>query len=119
MWARIIEFIIAIWLAGSHRVFYHPSLSEFLWISDLFCGSLIALFALFSFLKRFEKIHLCSLIVALWLIAIGLFGSSLFPPPAILQNHLIVGIFLAMFAIIPSQSSRPPRGWRKFFKTLR
>ena len=116
MWARIIEFILAIWLVNSHRVFYYPPGDDFFWISDLLCGSLVASFALFSFVKRLEKIHLCSFAVALWLIGIGFFGSSTFPPPFALQKELIVGLLLAGFAIVPSHSSKPPKGWREFYK---
>jgi hypothetical protein len=120
MWARVVEFIIAIWLVNSHSVFSCPSdevvLNNFFWINDLFCGSLVAVFALFSFIKRWEKIHLCSLLVALWLMGVGLFWPSVFPPPFALQNYLITGFLLAMFTIIPSHSSKPPKGWREFYK---
>lgn len=39
-------------------------------------------------------------------------------PDAVLasQNHLVVGLLVAMFAIIPSRASRPPAAWRRFYE---
>ncbi len=116
MWARIIEFILAMWLVLSPCAFYSVVQSKIFWISDLLCGLLIALFALCSFFKRLEKIHLCSFAIAIWLIGIGYFGSTEFPHPFTLQNNLIVGLLLAIVSIIPSHSSKPPRGWIEFYK---
>jgi hypothetical protein len=116
MWSRIIELLFAVWLFCSHYVFPYPFVSKFFWINDLCSAALIASFALLSFVRRFEKAHLCSLAVALWLMGVGFFGSSILPPPAFLQNDLIVGLLLLAFAIIPSHSSNPPKSWAEFYK---
>jgi hypothetical protein len=115
MWARIIEFMIACWLAMSPFIFGHPPEDSFLWTSDLICSALIALFALLSFWDPIGKIHLLTLGVAFWLVGLG---YSAFPGPASIaeQNNLIVGLLLLMFAIIPSHSTLPPRPWRDFIK---
>lgn len=36
------------------------------------------------------------------------------PTPPALQNDIIVGWLLLMFAIIPNEANIPPRSWRKF-----
>jgi hypothetical protein len=51
--------------------------------------------------------------VGAWLIAFGRFQQSPPLPPA-LQNDLVVGLLLLMFAIIPNEASLPPRAWRRF-----
>lgn len=119
MWARIVEFILAIWIVNSYCVFFCPSPNEFFWANSLLCGSLVAIFALFSCIRRFERLHLCSLVVALWLVLVGFFASSDFPPPYALQNYVIVGLLLGMFAIVPSRSQKPPRAWEAFYKKKR
>ncbi len=114
MWARVVEFMLACWLSISPFIFRHPFEETFLWANDLTCAVLIALFALLSFVKGLEKIHLLTLGVALWLWGLG---YTTFPDPApiALENDLTVGLLLLMIALVPSQSSLPPRSWRKFY----
>jgi hypothetical protein len=37
-----------------------------------------------------------------------------YPTPPALQNDLLVGVLLLMFAILPSEASLPPRSWRDY-----
>jgi hypothetical protein len=36
------------------------------------------------------------------------------PAAPALQNELLTGLLLAMFAIIPNDAARPPCSWREF-----
>lgn len=114
MWARIIEMIGACWLVLSQFIFQYPPQQTYFWINDLICGVLIALCALLSFSKKWERAHLCILLVAFWLVGCGF---STYPELASVaeQNSLLVGLVLMMLAIIPSHSHRSPRAWRKFY----
>jgi hypothetical protein len=115
MWARVVEFMIACWLAMSPFIFSHPPEQTELWANDFTCSILVALFALFSFWDPLRKIHLLTLGAAFWLCWLG---YSTFPIPAskALQNDLVVGIILLMLAIIPSHSEQPSRSWREFYE---
>jgi hypothetical protein len=46
-----------------------------------------------------------ALAVAGWMAARG-------EPTAAAQNHIVLGLLLAMFAIIPGEASAPPLPWR-------
>jgi hypothetical protein len=51
------------------------------------------------------------------LVALGLVGAGYFatgdPPPPAAQNEMLVGLLLLMLAIIPSEATLPPKGWRE------
>src|SRR3990167_10478205 len=110
MWPRIFEIAIAGWLFFSSILFDYPSFL-FLWMSDAINGFLIVLFAILSFFKRFEKMHLCSIAIVIWMMGIGFLYEA---PLPILQNQIILSLFLAMFSILPSRCNRSPRLWREF-----
>jgi len=116
MWARLFEFMLALWLSVSPFIFRHAADETFLWASDLSCASIIAVLSLASFNKRIEKIHLLNIAVGLWLIAVGAFRAESPPPPA-MQNQIVVGLLLLMFAVIPSRSDEPPRAWQRFYES--
>src|ERR1700733_6050280 len=71
MWARVVEFMLACWLAISPFIFRYPGNDMFLWANDFVCASLVALFALLSFWHPLRNIHLLTLGVALWLWCMG------------------------------------------------
>lgn len=116
MWARVVEIMIGCWLAMSPFIFRHPTSEPSYWWNDLLCALAVILIASLSFWRPIQWVHLGQLIVAAWLIGFGYFSSSVPHPPETmpapsLQNDLIVGLFLAMFAIIPNEVSRPPKAW--------
>ncbi len=115
MWARVVEVMISIWLALSPFIFHHPSEETFLWTNDFVCASLIALFALLSFWRPLQKIHLATLVVAFWLWSLG---YSNFPEKASIasQNSVVICLLLLMLAIIPSHSEEPSSSWKKFME---
>jgi CBS domain containing-hemolysin-like protein len=112
MWSRVIEFMLACWLAASPFIFRHGEDATVLWISDFACASAIALFALISYWQPARHAHLLIIPVALWMIGFGRFGEAA-PLSAGLQNNIAVGLTLLMFAIIPNHAFQPPQVWFK------
>ena len=116
MWPRVVELLIAAWLASSPWIFAAPAGFEFfLRANALVCATLIALFALLSFRAALEKTHLLSIAVALWIIGVA-FAAPNPPPPAPYQNLVVVGLLLLMIAVLPSRASEPPKAWRDFYR---
>jgi len=109
MWGRVVEIMTAVWLAASPFFFAVQGDRSSLWF-DLGVAFLIALFAGLSYWSPTQHAHLLTLIVSLVLILWSRFAES--PPPPIQQNHIVIGLFLLMIALIPNNASQPPRMWR-------
>jgi hypothetical protein len=115
MWPRVVELLIAAWLASSPWIFAAPADADFLLrVNALVCATLIALFALLSFHPAWERAHVLTIAVALWIIGVA-FAAPNPPPPAPYQNFVVVGLLLLLIAVLPSRASEPPRGWREFY----
>lgn len=113
MWARITEFLLALWLIASRFFFSYGDLP--LNFSDFAIPFLIILFAALSYVEKLNKMHLLHIIPSAWLLYI----SFSYPTPWLpfgLQNHILVALLLLTFAIIPSRASEHPRAWKQFFK---
>ncbi|MBX7067396.1 MAG: hypothetical protein K1X28_09210 [Parachlamydiales bacterium] len=111
MWARICEILLGLWLFASHFLF---TLHD--WI-DAACASMIIIFSALSFFETLNKMHLLQVLPA----AVLLYVSYSLPSPHLpltMQNYILVGLGLIMFAIIPSHASEPPRPWKKFLNKL-
>lgn len=118
MWARVVEFMLAVWLAMSPFIFRHSDSAVVLWASDFACAGLVATFALLSYWNPARHAHLLTLLVALWLVGFGRFGASAPLPPG-MQNEIVVGLLLLMLAIVPNHATSPPRNWfRELNETL-
>lgn len=115
MVARVIEFMLACWLAMSPFILHYPSDETFLWANDLTCACLVALFAVLSFWDPLRKIHLLTLGVAFWLCGLGYmtFPEMASPPQ---ENSVSIGLLLLMLSIVPSHAQLPPRPWQKFYQ---
>ena len=111
MWARHFEVALGIWLALSPFVFAHPAEATFLWSNDLACAALVVLLGLTSYARRLRAAHLLELLVALWLVGAGWLAARDGATSAS-QNHVVCGLLLGMFAIVPNDAADPPRGWR-------
>jgi hypothetical protein len=111
MWARVIEVMLGCWLAMSPFIFRHNAEDRILWVNDLSSAIVVTAFALVSFWSPLRFAHFANLVVALWLIAFG-FWAFPYPTPPALQNDILVGFLLLMFAIIPNEASQPPLSWR-------
>jgi len=114
MWARVVEFMLACWLAVSPFIFQYPDDAIFFWCSDLITSSLIAFFALISIYLPLRKMHLCNLIVSFYLIAVAYFLKES-PLQGALQNYVVLGLLLLMIAIVPTDADKPPKPWRDFY----
>ena len=112
MWARIVECMLGCWLLISPFVFAHSEEHWALWTNDLAAGGMLITFSLASYWRPTGWAHWLFVPLAVWLVVFGRFSSS--PPlePA-LQNEIIIGLLLLMFAIVPNEASQPPRAWRR------
>lgn len=108
MWPRVCEVIISLWLLLSAAVVPGPSDVD---VIARIAAVLMLSCSLLSFARRLRRAYLGTLVVAL---AISAYPFLHDPPASLMmQNLLIVGLVVAMFAIIPSDAMRPPRGWRE------
>lgn len=108
MWGRVVEFATAVWLAASPFVFGVQSDETVLW-ADQIVALLICILSGLSYWHPTRHAHLLNLLVAIGLAAWGRFAVT--PPPPEHQNHIVVGLFLLMIALIPNNASRPPEAW--------
>ena len=110
MWPRICDIVLAVWLFFSRYIFAYPENFTIPRYSDTICAVAILLFSILSFHQKWNKMHLCSLLVACYLCII----AYLYPTPFLpfyLQSHLIVANILFMTAVIPSHASDSPKDW--------
>ncbi len=117
MWARVVEFMLAMWLAISPFIFRYPDDAHFFWANDFIVATFISLFSLGSIYKPLRKLHLVNLVTALYLIFLSyLLKDS--PMYEALQNYMVLGILILMTAIIPSEADKSPVPWRKYYDEL-
>lgn len=115
MWPRHAEFMLACWLALSPFVFRHDPAAHALWWNDFTCAAAAAVLAVLPHWHRARRVHLLLIPVGLWLMAYGRLHATPEGLAPAYQNHIMVGLLLVMFAIIPSRSAEPPRAWREFY----
>ncbi|MEZ6090322.1 MAG: hypothetical protein R3C05_20310 [Pirellulaceae bacterium] len=109
MWGRVVEIMTAVWLMASPFVFNVQDDLFVLWV-DFGIALLISACSGFSFWGPTRHAHLLILLIALGLMVWGRMTGT--PPPPIHQNHIVVGLFLLMMALIPNDASHPPVAWR-------
>jgi len=112
MWARVVEVMLACWLAINPPVFAHATEGAIAWWPDLTAAGFVSVLALVSYWPPLRLAHLASLLVAAWLVVDGYFFGAGSPHG---ESHVVSGLLLAMFAIVPNHATRPPRGWREFY----
>jgi hypothetical protein len=112
MWPRIMELVIAAWLAASPFVFGSINGPTKFWASDFAAAAAIAILALASFAERTRRAHVLELLVAAWLLGFGYLASA--EPLPNLQNNILTAMVLMMVAIIPTPATEPPRAWKEF-----
>tara|TARA_R110002095_G_scaffold124135_1_gene107841 strand:+ start:4072 stop:4428 length:357 start_codon:yes stop_codon:yes gene_type:complete len=110
MWSRVIEFMLGCWLAISPFIFTLEPQQSGIWYLDWIYAVLVILFALLSYWKPLRHIHLATGLLALAMIGYGRFAVESPISPA-LQNHIITGLLLLMFSLVPNRASHPPRVW--------
>ncbi len=114
MWPRYAEMALALWLVLSPFVLPAGFAEDTLATSAVVSGVLVGLFALLSFEQGLRRLHLASLAVGAWLTLFG-YLSTRAEATAPAENHVVVGLLLLMFALLPSEASLPPRSWRERF----
>ncbi len=118
MWARVLEFALACWLALSPFIFRYDERAHDFLLHDLSCTLLVMAFAFLSFWKPLRRMHLLIIPVALWLTGLAFLHEEA-PPPVPYQNYVVIGVLLLVFAIIPGDASDPPEAWTDFMKKRR
>lgn len=113
MWARIVEIGLGFWLMMSPFIFRYAEANRGGLANDLLCGLVVIIFGFASFWNRTHWAHFLLFIVAGWLIISAYMTGH--PSPPHLQNRMIVGLLLGMFAIIPNDADKIPGGWKKFY----
>jgi len=112
MWPRVVEVMLGIWLLLSPFIFCHDLDRVLQWSVDLTVGTAVVLLGLFSFWETTRHAHLLTILAGLALASFGYFAEP-YPTPPVLQNDLLIGLFLVMFAVIPNESTQPPVTWRE------
>ncbi len=112
MWARTAEVTLSCFLAVSSFFFpFERNLLPF----DMIVAFFIGTFSLLSFYHPLRKIHLVNLFFTFVLIGYAFLEPGN-PPPPPFQNYMVLGIIFFMLNIIPSQASKPPLPWSKFYE---
>ena len=108
MWPRICELLLAVWLILSPAFLDGTSQTT---VVARVTAIVMILASSLAMTDRFRRAYLVTLLLAVLLTGY----PFLYPPPAtpMLQNFVVTGLVIAMFAVIPSEATRPPRGWRK------
>lgn len=111
MWGRIVEIMTGVWLLLSPFIFGASDDPAILW-GDTGTAILIWVLAGASYWPPLKHAHWAILLVAVGLVLVGRFSSEM-PASAAQQNHIFVGLFLLLIAIIPNEASQPPSAWRE------
>jgi hypothetical protein len=109
-WARDLELAAGSWLGISPFVLAGPG-DVGARVHDLACAAAVVVLALVSRRNPRLRAHLVELPIAAWLVVYGGLAARQ-EPSAVSQNHIVVGLLLAMLAIVPTRATRPPAGWR-------
>jgi len=115
MWARVVEVMIGFWLLASPFIFAHPADEIGRWATDLGSAAVLITLAVLSYVPQTRHAHWFNILVGFWLCGYGYFAEP-YPTPPALQNDLLVGLTVLMFAIIPNEASLPSQRWREVFQ---
>ncbi|TWT90129.1 hypothetical protein Mal64_05120 [Pseudobythopirellula maris] len=117
MWARAVEIMLGLWLAISPAIFRGGEAEAALWATDLAVATWVIVCACLSCWLPLRHAHLAILAASGFLIAIAYLETGA-PESATAQNHLMLGLLLAMFAIVPNYADEPPMRWRRYAARL-
>jgi hypothetical protein len=110
MWARVVEATLAVWLAISGLFLAVPLDDLLVWGVNLSVAALVFTLALLSYANWAQRAHVVTLVLGVALFVFGFVQARPTEPWA--QNQILVGLLLAIFAMVPSHSTLPPRAWR-------
>jgi hypothetical protein len=101
VWLLIAPFVFGFVLGGSES------------IQAWACGSIVIVASCLSYWRPTRHARAATALAGLWLAASS-YLTGAFPAPPAIQNGLLIGLLLVMFAIIPNEASKPPETWRPF-----
>lgn len=113
MWPRIVELMLGVWLTISPFVFRVPAERTAVRLVDYATGSLVVLVALLCYLPALRIAHVATLLAGLGLAVYGWSGTRGDAVDPVHQNHIITGLLLAVFAVVPTSASSPPPAFRR------
>ncbi len=115
MWPRVIEMVLAVWLAMSPFIFGYREEEWLLWPLSFAASAAVLAFAALSTWTPTKRAHLASLPVAAVLCGVGYFAAQQRPGPPAYQNLVVTGLLIAMFAVLPRFVTLPPAAWRRYW----
>lgn len=107
MWPRVVELMLGIWLAIAPFALGMGESDP--WIQDLVLAALVCGTSVLSYWRPTRHARWVTMAAAIWLMGVGWLST---PPTPASQNHLVVGMLLAMLAIVPNACNEPPERWR-------
>jgi hypothetical protein len=106
-WPRYAELLVAIWLIASGWTLDRSPDYRAVAVAS---GLAVVAFDFLSIAGVLRYLHLLILPVSAAQIALGLFYLPVRSAGA--QNLIVVGLLLAMLAILPTEATQPPPEWR-------
>lgn len=110
MWPRWIECGLAGWLSCAGFVLGVPAAALGVWVVDSAAALAVIAAAITASRRRDGRAHVLTLAVGVIVFVHGFVQP--WPLPAWHENHILVGLLLVMFAVIPTDAHRPPPPWR-------
>jgi len=113
MWPRVVEVMLAAWLAASPFILRldDPAGAEAL--RAYACAAIVATASCLAYWPPTANARWATVAVGLWL-AVRAYLVAAHPASPMIQNEFLVGLLLVMFAIVPNDILRPPPSWRRF-----
>lgn len=111
MWPRIVEIALGLWLMVSPAVVGQGAGGR--WVPWIVGAVIVALAGSTFVSRRFRLLNVAQLPVAAFLIVWG-WSQTPRPGPASAQSLLLTGLVLALMAVVPTEATRLPEGWRRY-----
>lgn len=112
MWSRVVEAMLGCWLLVSPLIFSGDATEPTVWLLDLLAGSSVVLLALLSYWSVTKIAHRLTLALAIGLALTG-YWHGLGQPTPVSQNHMLCGLILFLFALVPNEACQPPLAWNR------
>jgi hypothetical protein len=112
MWPRVVELMFGVWLILSPFIF-QTALGEAPSAGSLVCGAIVVIASCLSYWPPTRHARAITGAVGVWLTG-SAYLTATYPAEPAVQNHMLVGLLLIMFAIIPNEAAKPPVSWRPF-----
>lgn len=113
MWPRALELALGLWLTVAPAVIDHgddPAAAV-----ARGAGAIFVVVVVLSMIPRIRRIHFATLPLALALVAWTWAGLPRPGPPGA-QNLILVGLTLALLALVPTGATDPPEEWRPYVR---